>query len=494
MFFTSAMDIASALNALFVALVVFYVCIHSCLTIFEVRTAEASANIVPAAFRFRISLAQHRKAVDYSGELLQCDLVNSILGAAIAVVLTFGGGLSVILAGITAISGQGLASQCILLAGMTLLLALIDLPVAWWRDFRVNERYGFEKTPSRKWIVSRINELLAGWMTALPVVCAFSFICVSASYHWWIFAFFLTFCWYLWKIILAPNWFIGYAADVKPMQQGELKDKLAHLLKELGHPTAEVFVADRPRSWRHGHAILASRPGQTRLILFKHVFKELSDEEVLAVAACAIGRINRWHNAARLAFFTALSGLFWYGFAWLSEKEFFYRALNIEPALAMPEGTVNPALLFIILLTVVPVVLYPAVFFIHGFTRMLDYDEDAYAVTHVGAKPLARALAKLHRDYRRSLTPNRFYSLANHRRPHVTQRIEAALLTEKRDRRHTANAAVDEKRARAALYNAVLAKRREERNERLALRVQLKSEKLREAANLRMRGFSLPAH
>ena len=161
---------------------------------------------------------------------------------------------------------------------------------------------------------------------------------------------------------------------------------------------------------------------------------------------------------------------------------------------AMPEGTVNPALLFIILLTVVPVVLYPAVFFIHGFTRMLDYDEDAYAVTHVGAKPLARALAKLHRDYRRSLTPNRFYSLANHRRPHVTQRIEAALLTEKRDRRHTANAAVDEKRARAALYNAVLAKRREERNERLALRVQLKSEKLREAANLRMRGFSLPAH
>ena len=144
------MDIASALNALFVALVVFYVCIHSCLTIFEVRTAEASANIVPAAFRFRISLAQHRKAVDYSGELLQCDLVNSILGAAIAVVLTFGGGLSVILAGITAISGQGLASQCILLAGMTLLLALIDLPVAWWRDFRVNERYGFEKTPSRR--------------------------------------------------------------------------------------------------------------------------------------------------------------------------------------------------------------------------------------------------------------------------------------------------------------------------------------------------------
>ncbi len=487
------MDTAAALNALFVALVVFYVCIHTCLTIFEVRTAEASANIVPAAFRFRISLAEHRKAVDYSGELLQCDLVNALLGAAIAVVLTFGGGLSVILAGITAISGRGLASQCILIAAVTLFLAIVDLPVAWWRDFRINERYGFEKTPSRVWLFDRIKELVAGWLTAMPVVCAFSFICVSASYHWWLFAFSLTFCWYLWKIVLAPNFFIGFANSVVPMQECPLKDKLKTLLTELGHPDAQVCTTERPSSWKHGHAILARRPGRKRLIIFNHVFKELSDEEVLAVAACAIGRVNRWHNAARLVFFTAASGLFWWGFAWLAEHDFFYRALNIEPALAIPDGTVNPALLFVILITVVPVLLYSMVFIIHGFTRMLDYDEDAYAVTYVGAKPLARALAKLHRDYRRTLTPNRFYSLANHRRPHVTQRIEAALLTEKRDRRHTANAAVDEKRARAALYNEVLAKRREARDQKLALRVQLKSEKLREAANLRNRGFSIPA-
>ena len=258
--------------------------------------------------------------------------------------------------------------------GATRTVFLLDCGVDQFRKNLVGIRQLFRTVSDQALchtiIVSRINELLAGWMTALPVVCAFSFICVSASYHWWMFAFFLTFCWYFWKIILAPNWFIGYAADVKPMQKGELKDKLLHLLKELGHPTAGVFVADRPRSWRHGHAILARRPGQTRLILFNHVFKELNDEEVLAVAACAIGRINRWHNAARLAFFTALSGFFWYGFAWLSEKEFFYRALNIEPALAMPEGTVNPALLFIILLTIGPVVLYPAVFFFESFHFM----------------------------------------------------------------------------------------------------------------------------
>lgn len=487
------MDTASLLNAFFVALVVFYVCVHTCLTIFEVRTSEASANIVPAAFRFRISLAEHRKAVDYSGELLQCDLVNALLGAAIAVLLTFGGGLSVILAGITAVSGRGLASQCILIASITLLLAIIDMPVAWWRDFRINERYGFEKTPSHVWILRRIRELVVGWFTALPVVCAFSFICVSASYHWWVFAFFLTFCWYFWKIIAAPNWFIAFSSDVRPLADGPLKDKLTKLLKALGRSNAEICTAARPQSWRHGNAIFASRTGRARLVIFNHVIEKLADEEILAVAACAVGRVNRWHNAARLTFFCTLTGLFWWGYAWLAEHSFFYEALNIEPSLALTDGTVNPALLFVLLITVVPVFLYPAVFFVHGFTRMLDFDEDAYAVTAVGAKPLARALAKLHRDFRRTLTPNRFYSLANHRRPHVTHRIEAALLAEKRDRRHTANAAQDEMRARAALYNEALARERAARDERLALRVQLKSEKLREAANLRRRGFSMTA-
>ena len=188
-----------------------------------------------------------------------------------------------------------------------------------------------------------------------------------------------------------------------------------------------------------------------------------------------------------------MSGFFWWGFAWLAEHYFFYAALNIEPGLAIPDGTLSPALLFGILITTVLVLLHPCVFVVLAFTRMLDYDEDAYAVTHVGARPLARALAKLHRDFRRTLTPNRLYSLANHRRPHVTHRIEAALLAEKRNRRHTANAAVNEKRARASLSNSVLPTRRMARDQKLALRAQLKSAPLRAPQNLRCRGFSLPA-
>ena len=45
-------DIASVLSILFVLLIAFYVCVHTALTISEVKSAEAGANVVPAAFLY----------------------------------------------------------------------------------------------------------------------------------------------------------------------------------------------------------------------------------------------------------------------------------------------------------------------------------------------------------------------------------------------------------------------------------------------------------
>ena len=484
-------DIAGLLHGLFATLIVFYVCLQVALTIFEVKNEEGSANIVPAAFRQRITLAEHRKAVDYTGEIIQSDLVSALLGAGIAVLLTFGNGFTLLLAGMTAIFGQGVGAQFALVCVVIVVLALIDLPISWWKDFRINERYGFEKTPCGVWVKERILETALGCLASLPILLGFTIILMSSSYHWWIFALFVTLCWYLWRIYLVTNWFVGFGTDVKPMAEGALKEKIAHLLAQTGHPGIEIMTVERPKAWRHGHALLAHRPGKERLVIFNHVLEKLEDDEVLAIVACAVGRVNRWHSTAKLFFFTILSFVFWWGFAKLAEMPSFYRALNIEPSLAIPNGTVNPGLLFALGLTVIPVALYPVVFAVHAFTRMLTFDEDAYAVRVVGAKPFVRAIAKLHKDYRNSLTPNRLYSLANHRRPHVTHRIASALLTETRDRRQSADAAQDEQKTRAMLYNVVMEKRRTQRNDRFAMRLQLKSEKLREAANLRSRGFSI---
>lgn len=482
-------DIAPVLSVLIVLLIAFYVCVHTALTISEVKSAEASANVVPAAFRPRVTLAEHRKAIDYTGEIIQSDLVAALIGAGIALLLTFGNGFTLLLASITALCGQGLAAHIALALLISFALAVIDFPLCWWKEFRINERYGFEKTPARQWLIKSLKELILGWCSLAPVIVAVLVVCESASYHWWSFAFITTAAWFIWKVSLAPK-IIGFRQS-KPMNESALKERLRHLLGRLEYENAEICTMPRPKSWHHGNAMLVKQHGKVRLVIFNHVLARLTDDEVCAVAACAIGRINRCHNAARLMFFIGLSLFFWWGLAYLAEKTWFYASLNIEPSLAIPNGAINPGLLFCICITVVPVVLYPVVFLIHAFTRMLDYDEDAYAVSMVGAKPLVRALSKLHRDYRNSLVPNTLYSLANHRRPHVTQRIRAALLVEQRQRHNQASAVNDEQRTQATRFNMAMERRRRFRDEKLDARLRRKSEILREASALRHRNFSM---
>lgn len=482
-------DIASVFSVLFVLLVAFHVCVHTALTITEVKSAEAGANVVPAAFRPRITLAEHRKAIDYTGEIIQSDLVAALLGAGIALLLTFGNGFTLLLAGITTFFGQGAAAHIALALIISFALAVIDFPLCWWKDFRINERYGFEKTPPKVWLVKALKEMILGWCSLAPVIVGALLVCEIASYHWWTFAFAATAAWFVWKISIAPR-VIGFR-QTKPMQEGPLKERLKQLLKQLEFDEAQIYTMPRPKNWKHGNALLVRRHGQVRLVIYNHVLAHLTDDEVCAVAACAVGRVNRCHNLARLTFFIGLALVFWWGLASLAERSWFYAALNIEPELAIPNGAINPGLLFCICLTIVPVVLYPAVFLIHAFTRMLDYDEDAYAVAAVGAKPLVRALAKLHRDFRNSLIPHPLYSLANHRRPHVTQRIREALLVKQRERSNEASLVSDEQRSQTSRFNMAMERRRRLRDERIDARLRLKSEVLREASALRHRDFSL---
>ncbi len=484
-------DIAHFLNACFVGLVAFYVCMQTALTIAQVRSAEHAADKLPAAFRSSVPLAVHRKAADYTGETSQADLVNAYLGAIICLLLTLGNGFNFLAAGTMAVMGSGLLSQFTMCFTVMFVLAVIDFPLAWWKQFRINERYGYEKTRSSAWVKEKLADTATGLLVAIPLLLGVLYILNIASYVWWMLAALASVAWLAWRIFLKTDWVAGYASNVTPMADGPRKSAILKFLQSEGFKNTEICTGDKPAGWRHGNAYFCRRPLRPRrLVIFTEAATILSEDELLAVVACASGRLCRWHRPVLFVFFATLSCLFWWGFSLLAIWPDFYAALNINPALAVVHGSVNPGLLLLITATVVPVVLYPLVLAIHAFTRLLDFDEDAYAVRLVGSKPFIRALVKLHHDYRNTLTPSRFFSLANHIRPHVTQRITQAFIDEQKMKRAAQTARTALEGDLAGQFAAVVAERRRRRNEKNARLWRERTLALRERAALAARAVS----
>ena len=57
------------------------------------------------------------------------------------------------------------------------------------------------------------------------------------------------------------------------------------------------------------------------------------------------------------------------------------------------------------------------------FSRMREFEADAYAAQHANPTELASALVKLHRDNASTLTPDPIYSAVNDSHPSAAQRI-----------------------------------------------------------------------
>lgn len=483
-------EIAAVLKITFLALIVFYICIQVALLISEVRSAEHAADVLPRAFLGKVSLEQHRKAIDFTAEIVQSDTINALIGAGIALLFTLGGGIDILWAFISVLSDQGIVPQFVFVMLILLILSIVDLPFDWWRNFRIWERYGMERTDAKQWIRTRIRTTAVGWLADMPLFFILLLVLNLSSYFWWIFCLMVSFSWFLWHECIYPNWVVGFSKKATPMPNGSLRRRLQSLLSEQGFPNAKIVTCTRPKQLVHCNAILAKRGSETRLVLFNHILTQLSEEEVLAVTANAVARVAHWHHFARCLLFFLLNCLFWWGFAWLSEKTYFYEALGIHPAVALANGAVIPGVLVAIAITVFPIILYPFIFFVHMFTRMLEYDADAYVVQTVGSIPLINTIVKLHTDYRNSLTPNRLYSLANHRRPHVTHRIIAAEAEAGKLRRLALKARQEKLRDRQALFNSILLKRETERLSEDRHTVQLKQEQLREAKNLLNRTYT----
>lgn len=413
-------------GTVFALLLAFYVFLHCALTISEIRRTEKASFRVPTPFAKTVSLAEHRKAVDYNADVMQCDLFNALLGALIAVLCTFASGLNVLLAAIEQVWGQGLFGQLLLVVTVTVLLALIDLPMCWWREFRINERYGYERTNASRWMRNTLKATLIGWLCEIPILSLFVVLLKVSSYQWWLAASLICTLWFCWLWLLWPL-HICFGRSARPMPPGPARTLIEKLLQEQGLAGCEVFLASMPKNRIYGDGLFARRKGVSRLVLFDFVPERLSDpEQIQAVAAIVIGRQKMRLPVIRTIVSSVFAFCFWGLLAAAFTYPAFYETLGVSAQVGLRNGKPLAGLVICMLIVAAPILLYPLVFVIHFFSRSLDYLADGWAVRHVGAARLVDALIHLYRDWRITLEPSPLYSLANHRRPHITQRVRAA--------------------------------------------------------------------
>src|SRR5215468_620031 len=154
----------------------------------QMRHVAAHRERVPAHFADRVSLAAHQKAADYTVARNRLGVAEILLDAAVLLVLTLGGGLALIANGVDQLPAAPLVRDVALIIVVAVLAGVLALPLAWYRTFVIEERFGVNRMTLRLWIADLVKGALVGAAFGVPLVTLVLWLMQKAGAWWWLYA------------------------------------------------------------------------------------------------------------------------------------------------------------------------------------------------------------------------------------------------------------------------------------------------------------------
>jgi STE24 endopeptidase len=381
------------------------------------RQVLAHRNAVPAAFRGVMDDATYAKSVQYTLARSRLSRFEDTYQAAILLLVLFGGGLPRAFGAFRDGAGSSAWAMALFLFATGLVVTLPSLPVQWFEQFRLEERFGFNTTTQRTWWLDRVKGLLLSLLLGYPLlVLVLKIVEWSRSWWWWAWCALMAF--ELVLAVLAPVLILPLFNKLTPLPEGSLRNRLLDLAHRTRFRAKSIQVMDGSKRSRHSNAFFAGFGRFRKIVLFDTLVQQLSETELESVLAHEIGHFKKKHIPKMLVFSAAgaLAGL--YAIAALARQEWFYRAFGFEP------GGMAPAfLLFGLLSGVVTFWLSPLA---HGWSRRYEYQADAFAAGVMGeAESLIGALRKLNEKNLSNLTPHPLYSWFYYSHPTLLERERA---------------------------------------------------------------------
>lgn len=295
---------------------------------------------------------------------------------------------------------------------------LLGLPLEVYETFRIEERFGFNKTTPGTFLGDQVKSLLltgilGGAVLALVLAILHRGGAVAWLYAWGIASILLVV-----MIYAAPALILPLFNKLTPLEEGEVRRSIMACAERLRFPLAEISVMDSSRRSTKANAFFTGLGATKRVVLFDTLINNHSTAELVAVLAHEIGHYKLRHILQHIAVAILNIGIFLFLAQWLIRWPALYAAFGVRD----PSIYAGLALFL---------VLYGPLSRLLGIARAAqsrchEFAADRFAARNTGEPhALGEALKKLSRNNLGNLSPHPLYVILYHSHPPVLDRVRA---------------------------------------------------------------------
>lgn len=403
------------MNILFYIIIGILIVQYSVETILDYLNAKKYGDPVPKELDNLFDAEEYQKSQDYKKTNYSFGLLTSTFSLVLTLGFLLFGGFEWI-DSITRSLTDNSMFQALLFFGIILIGSdLITTPFSFYQTFVIEEKFGFNKTTKKTFILDKLKgwlilALLGGGILAM-VIWFFQW----AGTDFWVYA---------WVVIAVFTVFMNlfYSRLIVPLfnkqtllAQGSLKEKIESYAQKVGFELKNIFVIDGSKRSTKANAYFSGFGREKRVTLYDTLINDLEEDEIVAVLAHEVGHYKRKHIIFNLIASVLLTGLT------LFILSLFINNPNMSLAIGVSKPSFHAALIGF-------GILYSPISEITGLvmnylSRKFEFQADDYAKNTFAAMPLISSLKKLSKKSLSNLTPHSAYVFVHYSHPPLIARI-----------------------------------------------------------------------
>jgi STE24 endopeptidase len=414
------------INAFAIIILVALILKFSLKLVSELLNLKSLKNELPAVLLGIYKPGEYRKSQEYVSVNTLFSLVESGFTLLILLAFWFSGGFSWFDRVVTGWNFVPVITGLLYIGILLFVYSILKLPFDIYGTFVIEERFGFNKTTTRTFLLDMLKgfilALLLGGLVLTGILALFQYVGIRA----WVYCWAAVVLFSLAMQYIAPTWIMPLFNKYRPMAEGELKEAILKYTGSVDFPIKNIFVMDGSKRSSKSNAFFTGFGRNKRIALFDTLIAQHTVPELVAVLAHEVGHYKKKHILQGMIISILHTGLLFFLLSLFFTYPGLYQAFGIE------HQPIYAGLLFFgLLYTPMELVLSIVTQIV---SRKNEYEADRFAAETINAPDnLIDALKKLSATNLSNLTPHPLYVFFNYSHPPLLQRIQAITKTKRKN-------------------------------------------------------------
>ena len=386
-------------------------------TVLEFINDKNWRDEIPTVMKDYYPREKYLKAKNYSREKGRISLISSTLSTVNTILFLAFNGYGWLDGIITKYYDIPFLQSGLFLLILFILSDFISIPFSCYNTFVIEEKYGFNKTTVKTFVLDKIKGYLLTFIIGGGLLAASLYLVSILVNGFWL---------WLWIGLAILMLFINmFYADIivpifnklTPLEMGSLREKIEAYSEKVGYSLKNIYIIDGSKRSSKANAFFSGLGPRKTIALYDTLVEKHTEEELVAVLAHEVGHFKKKHVFTSLFLTIFQLGLMCF------LLELCLKETNISLALGGVNTSFHLGLLAFSILysplgTIISVLM-------NINSRKNEFEADEYAKTTYNGEALQLALKKLSVDSLSNLYPHPFYTFMHYSHPPLLKRLEA---------------------------------------------------------------------